>query len=464
MGPNHMFDYFRWQGVPTYPLTQSDKPRTAVFWDAENVSEITGADVVENFNTWLENDYDINAKFAFADWSGPYREVANALNRIGFDFIHVPDDLKDSTDYQMAAYMIDWLLRSPETSSYVIVSGDAGFALIMRALQKQGKKVTVVSNPVVTRPEYMIYADRYEDIDRFKPKALRIDPLKDEKGKKLTPDELKEVAVLRLLETIARLEGENRPTYDKYVKVMLSRYNPDISFGRPGSYNWEEAITESLFDGLIVHEGQGVTAQLKLTKKGAEMSEGRSASVESALEKLGEIVETMYEKGQHTGMESVVHEVRKAKIDYVDFGFQKFGDFSRAAEGRNIIRIETKESSTPIIKPVYSEERARIWYETNLENYFGKGARIPQSRFVQRTIQFLYQYDAGFSKLESYLSDEKTQKSYDAILENSGVSFIPPYEKVLLTLLLGLGIDCQEALEIVNRELAPLGYELKCPE
>jgi hypothetical protein len=103
------------------------------------------------------------------------------------------------------------------------------------------------------------------------------------------------------------------------------------------------------------------------------------------------------------------------------------------------------------------------WYKKNRTKYFGEGAKIPQPRFVQKTIQFLYQYDISFTKLESHLENDEIQKSYNAILETSGVSFIPPYEKVILSILLGLGQNCQKVLEIVNKEMAPLGYELKCP-
>jgi len=457
---------------PIYPISpdssifqasQSDKPKAAVFWDAENVSGITEPYVANNFDNWLSSKYEVNARFAFADWSGPFKEVGTALYKIRFDLVHIPDNLKDSVDCQMAAYIIDWLLRSPQTISYIIVSGDAVFEPIVKALQKQGKQVTVVSDILVTRPETVIRADSYEDIDVFKPKAITIGALKGEKEPKRTEDELKQNAILRLQETIARLKNEGKRTYERYVKIMARRYNADISFGRPGFYDWNEVVVQAIFDGIIIVEGEGLGAQLRLSEKAAETSVDRSASLESALGKLGEIVESMYEKDERTGMEFVVNRIRAAKIDYQKLGFSKFGDFVRAAEGRNLVRIEAHEDSPPIVKPVYNEERMNKWYKDNYAKYFGEGAKIPQPRFVLRTVQFLYQYDVSFTKLESYLKNNDIQKSYDAILETSGVSFIPPYEKVILSILLGLGQNCQKALEIVNKEMAPLGYELKCP-
>jgi len=453
-----------------YPLPfqfhslKSEKPKTAVFWDAENVSGITESYMGKNIQSWLAMKYDVIAKFAFADWSGPYREVGNALYRIDFDLIHIPDNLKDSADCQMAAYIIDWLLRSPNTISYIIVSGDAIFEPTIKALQKQGKHVTVVSNPLVTRPETIIRADTYEDIGIFKPKAIKINPLKDEKEEEKTEEKLKQTALLRLQETIARLRKEGKPTYDRYVRVMLRRYNPDVMFGRPGYYNWDEAMTQAVFDGYIVYEGEGLGSQIKLSAKAAETSVDRSTSLENSLEKLGTIVESLYEKGEHTGMESIVHHVRKAKIDYINLGFSRFGDFVKAAEGRELVRIVAQNDSPPAVKPVYTDEKINDWYKTNCTKYFGERARVPPSPFITRTIQFLYQYDVGISKLEAILADTKIQESYDSILEMSGISFIPPYEKALLSVLLGTGISCTESLEIVNKELAPFGYELKCPE
>ncbi len=453
---------------PGYPFqfhsSKSNKPKTAVFWDAENVSGITESNIAKNFHGWLSRKYDVIAEFAFADWSGPYRRVGTALYRIDFDLIHIPDNLKDSADCQMAAYIIDWLLRSPDTVSYIIVSGDAVFEPTVKALQKQGKHVTIMSNPLVTRPETIIRANTYEDIDIFKPKAIKISPLKGEKEEKKTEEKLKQTALLRLQETIARLKKEGKPTYDRYVRIMASRYNPDVIFARPGHRNWGEVITQAVFDGIISYEGEGLGSQIKLSEKAAETSVDRSTSLENSLEQLGTIVESLYEKGEHTGMESIVHHVRKQKIDYQQLGFSRFGDFVKAAEGRDLVRIVAQEDTPPAVKPVFNEDTIIDWYKTNCTKYFGEGARVPQSPFILRTIQFLYQYDVGISKIEAFLKDTKIQELYDSILEMSGISFIPPYEKVLLFILFGIGKSCTEALVIVNKELAPLGYELKCPE
>lgn len=444
------------------PLAKEGE-KTAVFYDAENVTSIRDKEVAANFKQWLGTDYDITALFAFADWSGPYREVGDMLYQIGFDLIHVPDTLKDSADCQMGAYIMDWNLRSPETMTYVFVTGDSIFQPLMKGLQKQGKHVVIVSDLMITGAEIILRADRYIDIATFR-KRIDIGSSPDEEKKRgRSKKNLREIALQRLQETITKLKAEHRQTYRNYVIPMLQRLNPDVPFGNPGFNDWNETIDHAIYEGIVRIAGEGKAAQLRLSEDVAKRSVEKVDSLDSALIRFSDIVKEMHEQGEHTGMESVVHKVREMNIDYEDLGYDKFGDFARMAESRGFVKIAEQEGRPPILKPVYSESFIEEWYRKNLNKYFGKGAKTPQPKFLMRTVQFLDRYDTSLSKLDDLMSNRHLQKTYQDILETSGVSFIPPYEKVLLFILFGRSYSCKDALEIVNKEMAPLGYDLKCP-
>lgn len=439
------------------------KPRAAVFWDAENVTFKDERSIAEEFRKWIEDKYTPDALLAFADWNGPYRDQGRLLYRIGFDLIHVPDELKDSADCQMAAYAVDWLLRSPRTSTYVLASGDAVFEPLILALQKQGKEVVVISNPLTTRPETILRADDYRDIDSFRPTILKLETIEDEKAQKMTPEKTRDVAFRRLQEAITKLKKLGRKTPRKYVKAVAEHLNPGLKMGEEGYDTWDQIISQALSERLVGLEGDEPYAQLVLTRKVAKISEDETESLDKMMQEFRDIVEEMHEKGEHTGMESVVHRVREENLDYTQLGYNKFGDFARAAESRDLIRIVERDDSPPALKPAYTFDKMLEWYQNNTRKFFGQGAKVPSDRFIKRTLRMLYKYDASISEMEEYLRDPDIREVYNQILNASGLSFIPPYEQILLSILLGKGWGCERSIEVVNQELSPLGYEIECP-
>ena len=439
------------------------KLRAAVFWDAENVALRNDHNVARKFRTWLDNNYTTDALFAFADWNGPYRDLGRLLYKIGFDLIHVPDDLKDSADCQMASYIVDWIIRSPDTEFYVIASGDAVFEPMTQALQKQGKRVMVVSNPMITRPETVLRADIYKDIATFRDTPARIEEVGGEKDVKMSPEEAKSVAFRRLQEAIAKLNRLGKSTPREYVIAVVDHLNPGLNIGHEGFDSWSQIINQAIAEGYITLEGDEPYPELVLSGKTAKISQDSSLDIDNTMMQFQKVVEEMYHSGEHMGMESVVHKVREKGIDYSKLGYSRFGNFARAAESRDIIRIIDQHGSPPLLKPVYSFEQVLEWYKQNTRKFFGTGAKVPSNPFIERTIRMLYKYDTGIPEMESYLERKDIKDTYNAILRQSGLSFIPPYEQIILAILLGKDWNCEDAINVVNQELAPLGYAIECP-
>jgi hypothetical protein len=65
--------------------------------------------------------------------------------------------------------------------------------------------------------------------------------------------------------------------------------------------------------------------------------------------------------------------------------------------------------------------------------------------------------------MEKYLKDSNIQRKYQRILKASGLSFIPPYEQIIVSILFGKGWSCEDVIDVVNSELEPLGYAVECP-
>lgn len=441
----------------------ANKPKAAVFWDAENVTSVRDERIAEGFKNWLDAVYDAEVKYAFADWNGPYQDVGKRLYRIDFDLIHVPDDLKDSADCQMATYVVNWLVRSPDTESFILVSSDAVFEPLMIALQKQGKDVVVVSSPMITRPETVIRSDEYLDIDSFRPVAYDLEVIGEEHTKQRSPEELRAIGFRRLQETIVRIKKLGKATYPRYVEAVVKHLNPEIDITRLGFEDWGQLISQALIEELVVKEGEKPYTELKLRRSVAKLTQDQTDTLDATFEKFRELVESMASQSDYMGMERVVQKVRSAGIDFTKHGYDKFGDFVRAAESRNLVRIEPQEGKPPAVKPVYTVEQMKNWYENNVKDYFGSGAKVPRDRYIQRTIQMLYKYDVSIPGMEKYLKDRNIQRKYQRILKASGLSFIPPYEQIIVSILFAAGWECEDVIDVVNSELEPLGYAVECP-
>jgi hypothetical protein len=442
--------------IPYFFNRRAEKPKAVIFCDAENVVILGEPGVAKSLDSWLEMKFDDTTRFAFADWTR-YSDVGDALYIIKFDLIHVPDSLRDSTDCVMGSYIVDWLMRNSQTDAYVIISGDSIFAPIMQALQKQGKTVVLVSNPEDTRPETIIRADQYEDIGQFTPFDFsRLTQLERDE------DILKQYTLRRLLETIAKIREDNKPTFPRYVEVMAKRWHPDVKFGRPGFYSWDEALITAIFDGLLGYDGEGIARQLVPTDQANSMIESLG-DLESAINRFVTNLGKMYEEGQDTSISAIESKIDLWNIDLEKLGYEDSLDFIQVIEGRKLLRIEKSEDQIDL-QPVYSEDRVEEWYREIAPSYFGSTANIPSSKYIRKTISFLYNNKLSLSKVERYLRSRKSKQMLKAILEASDVSFIPPYEQVVLYSLLGLGKDVSNVVDILNKEMKTRGITLVYPE
>ena len=147
-------------------MTSEAKTQLAIFWDVENVSDESSTH--KAMTEQIRKSGHIVKAYAFADWD-PRRDMAEDLYSLGYDLIHVPDNKDNASDYKMASYILDHLVHYPETTRYVMITGDGDFKLLVGSLKERGVELWLISNPVITASELPDLATMYSDIFSFRP-------------------------------------------------------------------------------------------------------------------------------------------------------------------------------------------------------------------------------------------------------------------------------------------------------
>jgi ppGpp synthetase/RelA/SpoT-type nucleotidyltranferase len=108
-------------------------------------------------------------------------------------------------------------------------------------------------------------------------------------------------------------------------------------------------------------------------------------------------------------------------------------------------------------------EATRTWLIENLEDRFGRNVRMPNDVFVARIADDLAVYGVSLQRLSELLDDDVVRSRYEAILDVSGLGYLPPYQQILCFILLGLGWDSDRVVGRVNEALWPQGVRLAAP-
>ncbi len=446
-------------------MTQDKLPTTAVFWDIENVQD----DQVthERLTKAVKESGDIIRAYAFADWD-TRRFVAENLHQLGYDLIHVPDYRDNAADYKMAAYILEHLVRYPETKKYVMVTGDGDFKLIAGALREKGLDLWIISNPIITSSELTDIATQYSDIYSFRPITLECSTPEDCKALGMTMEEIREIAVTKLQEAVLEINESGNSPGIGHVKHVMTALNPGFNEKRLGFKNWSDFLTWAESKDYIALEGEMPGTIIKIPEDMTSQVQKHSEESTRAFKSFCSLVEQHVDEGQAPSLEILSTSLEKPDIDFQELGYTTLADFILAAEKRGFVRIISDGSEdsveAPKIIPGMNPERVKAWFEEKVTELYGESVNVPKRGFLERISDMLLETRITLGKLENYLRDENLQKQYRAILDASDLPFLPPYQMSFLYILLGQGLSCEKAIERVNRELEPLAIVLSCPE
>jgi hypothetical protein len=440
---------------PVRQLTQ-----LAIFWDIENVHDIPSTH--ERITSHIRDSGRVVKAYAFADWD-TRRIIAENLHELGYDLIHVPSPRDNASDYKMASYMMEHVVRYPETDEFVMISGDGDFKLIAGALRDRGLGLWIISNPIITSTELIDLATKYSDIYSFRPSALECAKPEDCLSDPARLADLRRIAGVKLQEAVRAIEEADNTPGIGHVKHVMRALNPNFDEKILGFPGWVDFLSFAEEEGYIQQEGQMPGTILKIPADASPESNRISEESRSSFKALCEIVEEQMKSGERPTLDSILPHIQERNIDLASLGYPSLADFVLAAEKRGFVRIAPPgEDEEPHIVPNVTAERVRNWFEENVHSLFGPSVKVPKDQFLDKIAEMLVQHESTLGTLELFLQDEEVKESYREILDRSNLPFLPPYQMSLAHVLLGKGFDCDEVTERVNEELSPLGITLSC--
>jgi len=441
-------------------MVSEPRSNLSIFWDVENVSDEPATHLV--MTEKIRQAGTVIKAYAFADWD-TRRHMAEELYSLGYDLIHVPDAKDNASDYKMASYILDHLLHYPETNRYVMITGDGDFKLIVNSLKEHGVELWLISNPIITASELPELATMYSDIFSFRPSLDCVRP-EDCDSSVQSIIKQRHLAGVQLQEVVRVITKSGNKPGVGHSKHVMSSLNPEFNEKDLGFSHWHDFIEWAAAQRYIDVEGDLPSSVLTLPKTLTPEAIEMSQEVTEAFDFLAFLAEEDLNQGKPPSLKELGLQLQERGLEYDKVGYRRFSDFVLAAEKRGLIRImPSEENNTPIVLPVYDDERMHSWFEKNVHRLFGESVNVPKPTFLKKISQSLLEYKTTLLQLDAYLSDEKIHESYSKILESSNIPFLPPFQMSLAHILLGKGMDCEDVIAHVNSELTPLGIKLSCP-
>ncbi len=436
------------------------KNHLSIFWDFENVHEDFGTH--REMTERIRGAGTIVKAFAFADWSNR-QQMAEELHNLGYDVIHVPDKRDNAADYKMATYIMDHMVHYPETTCYVMITGDGDFKLIAGAIRQRGLGLWVISNPIITASELTDLATRYTDIQSLRRISLDCPDVGDchERARSIT--EMRHIMGGKLQEAVQTIsEAGNKPGIGN-VKYVMASLNPRFNERELGFLSWNEFVGWADSEGYIVKEGELPGTILKLPDTLSDEMSKLSEENREAFEFLVRVVEEAIDEGTPFTLPMLNDELQERGLDISGVGFSNLPDFVFSAESRSLVRVMPYGEEEVVVLPYCRVDRVREWFEKNVKRFFGESVNVPKDLFLEKIRNMILENRSTLPQLEAYLQDEKIRQDYQNILDASKIPFLPPYQMTLTHVLLGKGHKCKETIIKVNEELSPLGITLECP-
>jgi hypothetical protein len=436
-------------------------PKITIFWDVENVSDDSATH--KSMTEKIRQTGTIIKAYAFADWD-TRRRVAEELYSLGYDLIYVPSNKENASDYKMASYILDHLVHYPETSQYVLITGDGDFKLLAGALREHGVDLWLISNPLITAHELHDLASKYSDIFSFRPALECVNPEDcDESVQNVV--QLRRLAAVQLQEVVRLITKTGNKASTGHARHVMNSLNPHFNESDLGFENWNEFLGWAESQEYIHLEGAHPVILLALPDKLPSQSVTISKEVNQAFAFLAKVAEDGLKDGTPYSISELDLKIRELGLEIEKIGYRRFSDFVLSAEKREMIRIVSpeKDGVSPYVLPLYDVERLHDWFEKNVERIFGDSVNIPKTVFLKKISQMLLETRTSLTELENYLTDSRVKQVYSSILSTSNIPFLPAFQQSYAHVLIGKGLDCQDIITRVNSELSPLGILLQCP-
>ncbi len=134
------------------------KNRVSIYWDFENVRVPHQALSLMDF---AQSRGNVVTNKVYSHWRRETRNSKYVLDRCGFERIDVWGEFKNSADWELKSDCRVELDSSWSPDIIILVSGDGGFASLVRELQHQEKQVIVFGRRGVTSYKLIDLADEF---------------------------------------------------------------------------------------------------------------------------------------------------------------------------------------------------------------------------------------------------------------------------------------------------------------
>jgi hypothetical protein len=304
----------------------------------------------------------------------------------------------------------------------------------------------------------------YHDIYSFRPSPLDCTNPEDCEADSLSP-QARQIAAVKLQEAIKIVIDNGQKPGIGHVKHIVKSLNPSFNERVMGFDGWTDFVKWAESEGYLTMKGDMPSTILELPTSISSESESISEATKSAFDTLVKVVENRIEQDMSTDLSQIADELEDQGVEFNSIGYPKLEDFIASAEKRGLVRVVAMpdEVNNPTIQPVCTVDRLKKWFEKNRDQYFGSSVNIPKDVFLEKIINVLHKAGITLSRLEEFLDNEEIKKYYSSILEASGLPFLPPFQMLMTTTLLGKGLTCAETVTQVNEELQPLSITLSCP-
>jgi hypothetical protein len=132
--------------------------RVSIYWDFENVKVPHQPECLMDF---AQSRGDVVTNKVYSHWWRETRNSKYVLDRCGFERIHVWEKGRNSADRELKSDCLAELDSSWSPDIIILVSGDGGFASLVRKLQLHGKHVIVFGRRGVTSYKLIDLADEF---------------------------------------------------------------------------------------------------------------------------------------------------------------------------------------------------------------------------------------------------------------------------------------------------------------
>jgi uncharacterized LabA/DUF88 family protein len=327
----------------------------AVFWDYQNVGFKKGSSLAKDILEYLKQRGRVVAAYAYSDWKHCSDEAASVLFQNRYELIHIPQPTKNSADVLMTAHVMIHLTTAPNIMEYILVSKDYDFRPLTANLQRMGKRVILVCNPVDTNPNLLEMVDDYISLQDIQTEALFSSPeesVEQDETATADPDLERKSAFVQLQETVREIQRRGNLAGIGYTKIIMTALNPGFDETELGFEKWGDFVVAASNEGYVVLEGEGASIIISLPKKISRTAKDTLDKIQAGFDLLVQVVSEMEREGKTPELVLVASKMHSVNPEFkaANLGFRKFYDFAKAAAQRRLINIELVPGKQPIFR------------------------------------------------------------------------------------------------------------------